>query len=83
MARKPSALKAGRAAVRRRQVNRRREITIERLMREYRKTDKPSDELRRNIQQAVDKAAGRNVLHPRKASRIKSRIAKSATQATK
>lgn len=76
MARKPSALKAQRAAVRRRTMNNRREITLERLLREYRKADKPTVELQKQIQQAIDKAAGREVLHHRTAARMKSRLAR-------
>lgn len=77
MARKPNALKAQRAAVRRRTMNNHREITLERLLREFRKTDKPGVELQKQVQQAIDKAASREVLHHKTASRMQSRLARS------
>jgi len=80
MARKPSALKAQRAAIRRRTMNSRREITLEHLLREFRKTEKPGVDLQKKIQQAIDKAAGREVLHHRTAARMKSRIARASAK---
>lgn len=76
MARKPSALKAQRASIRRRIDNHRRSLTVDRLLREYRKTDQSGAKLAQNLQQALDKAAGRQVIHHRRVDRIKSRLAR-------
>lgn len=74
MARKPSALKAARASLRRRILNYKRRTTIERLARAIKISLKPNDKLLQEFQKAVDKAAGRGVIHPRTAARLKSRL---------
>lgn len=82
MSRTTSALKAARTSVKRRAINHRRIVKLETLERAWRKAATPSADVGRQLQQAIDKAAGRNVLHPRTAARLKSRLMKAQTPAS-
>jgi len=75
-----SAAKRIKTAAESRQKNRSTKTTIKNAIKSYvgEKDTQKKGELAKSVQSIVDKAAGRNVIHKNKASRIKSRLAKSA-----
>lgn len=79
MTRTSSALKANRAAQTKTIRNRRRLATIDKLIRQSKRSVPSAPEIAISLQRAIDKAASRGVIHPNRAARMKSRLSKAAT----
>ncbi|MEK7461361.1 MAG: 30S ribosomal protein S20 [Patescibacteria group bacterium] len=74
MARTSSALKANRAAIRKTSRNRVRLAAIDKLVRQTKRLETPDAKIAIALQQAIDKAASRGIIHANRAARLKSRL---------
>lgn len=80
MPRSKSAKKALRVSRRRRLLNLARKEKIRRAFKEFKKAPSEREGLLGLVFKALDKAGKKKILHPRRAARLKSRLAKSLRQ---